>query len=320
MTHSSDLQAHTDAVTEYMAEFKRLSYVFPRYTNLDAAFNRVLGEVVSSRVAGFHGEGRWLGLTGGTRSGKTHDLKQLLRAFSDNPSKLDGGIERKCLRISLRATTSWKHLGSAILKGAGYFSDLDHRSADLIWRRAETQLQREGIFVIHLDEAQHLFNEKKRDQIETILIGLKDLMKRIDWPILLVLSGVPSLLDYLNRLDELVALMEPVSYVDVSYDEDSLNEADAVVCAFAEVAELDVSSLRNEDVFNRMIHASARRWGRFIELVIQSMAQAKASGKSELSIRDLANTFQRWTGAVDGGNVFLVENPYRIQVDKLHQT
>lgn len=56
-----------------------------------------------------------------------------------------------------------------------------------------------------------------------------------------------------------------------------------------------------------VFHASARRWGRFIELVIQSMAQAKASGKTELSNSDLADTFRRWTGAVDGGNVFLVE-------------
>lgn len=259
-------------------------------------------------------------LTAGTRSGKTHDLKELLKGLSENSSKLGGGFERKYLRISLRATTSWRHLGPAILKGAGYFSDLDHRSADLIWRRAESQLQREGIFAIHLDEAQHLFNEKKRDQIETILIGLKDFMKRTDWPVLLVLSGVPALLDYLNRLDKLVALMEPLSYEDVSYDEESLDEADAVLCAFAKVAELDVSTLRTEDVFNRMIHASSRRWGRFIELVIQSMAHAKASGKTNLNIGDLADTFRRSTGAAKGGNVFLIENPYRIQVDKLYQS
>ena len=145
-------------------------------------------------------------------------------------------------------------------------------------------------------------------------------MKRTDWPVLLVLSGVPSLLDHLNGLDELVALMEPIRYEDVSYDDESLNEADAVLCAFANAAELDVSTLRTEDVFNRMIHASSRRWGRFIELVIQSMAHARASGKNDLTIDDLADTFRRWTGAAKGGNVFLIENPYRIQVDKLYQS
>lgn len=121
-------------------------------------------------------------------------------------------------------------------------------------------------------------------------------------------------------LDELVALIEPLSYEDVSYDAESLDEADAVLCAFAKVAELDVSALRTEDVFNRMIHTSSRRWGRFIELVIQSMAHAKASGKTDLTIDDLADTFRRWTGTAKGGNVFLVENPYRVQVNKLYQS
>lgn len=49
-------------------------------------------------------------------------------------------------------------------------------------------------------------------------------------------------------LDELVALIEPLSYEDVSYDAESLDEADAVLCAFAKVAELDVSALRTEYV------------------------------------------------------------------------
>jgi len=50
------------------------------------------------------------------------------------------------------------------------------------------------------------------------------------------------------------------------------------------------------------------------------MAHAKASGKTDLSIDDLADTFHRWSGAAKGGNVFLIENPYRIQVDKLYQS
>jgi len=134
----------------------------------------------------------------------------------------------------------------------------------------------------------------------------------------LVLSGVPSLLEFLNTSDELVALLEPVSYGDIDYNTESLEEVDAILCAFSEVAEIDVSSLRNEDIYNRMIHASARRWGRYIELVIQSLAFAKATGKSELTVNDLADTFRRWTGAAEGANVFLMENPYRIQAHKLY--
>ena len=189
-----DPKSHAAAVTAYLTQFKKHSYLLPRYARLETGFNSVLAQFVSSRLADVHFEGRGLVLTAGTRSGKTHDLKQLLQEFSDDPSDLGAGFERKSVRISLRATTSWKHLGSALLKASGYFSDLDHRSADLIWRRAESQLQRKGVFVIHIDEAQHLFYEKKPLQIQTILGGLKDLMKRPDWPVLLILSGVPTAL------------------------------------------------------------------------------------------------------------------------------
>ncbi|WP_417812452.1 ATP-binding protein [Thalassospira alkalitolerans] len=313
-----DPKTHTEAFTAYLSQFKKHNYVLPRYTGLETGFNSVLAQFVSSRMAEVHFEGRGLVLTAGTRSGKTHDLKELLNSFSDDPSELGGGLERKSVHVSLRATTSWKHLGSALLKATGYFSDLDHRSADLIWRRTESQLMRNGVSVIHIDEAQHLFYEKKSEQIKTILAGLKDLMKRPDWPVLLILSGVPTLLEFLNASDELVALLEPISYGDIAYNSESLEEVDAILCAFAEVAEIDVSTLRNEEVYNRMIHATARRWGRLIELVIHSLAYAKASSKVELSNADLADTFRRWTGAADGANVFLVENPYRIKAHMLY--
>jgi hypothetical protein len=103
--------------------------------------------------------------------------------------------------------------------------------------------------------------------------------------------------------------LEPVSYSDIPYNQESLEEADGILCSYAAAAKLDVSNLRKEDTYNRMIHGSGRRWGRLIEMVIHSMAHAKASGKTELSVADLADTFRRWTGASDAGNVMLIENP-----------
>ncbi|MCC5960483.1 MAG: AAA family ATPase [Rhodobacteraceae bacterium] len=280
----------------------------------------MLAQFVSSRLADTHFEGRGLVLTAGTRSGKSHDIKHLLKGFAENPSALPGGLERKYARISLRTTTAWKHLGSALLKASGYFSDLDHRSSDMIWRRTEDQLKRKGIFIVHIDESQHTMHDKSPKEIKTILDGLKDLMKRPEWPILLILSGIPTLLQHLNESDELIALLEPISYSDIAYNQQNLEEADGIMCSYGAAAKLDVSGARDEDTYNRMIHGTARRWGRFIEMVIQSMAHAKAAGKTDLSRTDLAETFGRWTGACDSANVMLIENPYRIDPHKLFQS
>lgn len=64
---------------------------------------------------------------------------------------------------------------------------------------------------------------------------------------------------------ELVALLD---HDDIGYDDKKLEDADAILCAFAEVTKLDVTSLRDEDICQRTIHGSARRWGCFIEMVL----------------------------------------------------
>ena len=73
--------------------------------------------------------------------------------------------------------------------------------------------------------------------------------------------------------------------------------------------------------FNRLIHASARRWGRLIELIIHALANVcvEHPDRKELLITDFAKVFQRWTGVSDAANVFIVENPYRIATGILYE-
>ena len=152
----------------------------------------------------------------------------------------------------------------------GYPSDLAHRSSNQIWTRAEGLMQRKGIFVVWLDEFQHLAHGKKFSDMRTILDSLKDLMKRADWPVLPIVSGVHQLADLLNLSPELVALMEPAKFDDIAYADVSLEEVDSIVVQYADLAEMDASAIRDEETYRRMIHATGRRWGRLIELVIQT--------------------------------------------------
>jgi Cdc6-like AAA superfamily ATPase len=302
-----------------MTELKSRHYVLPRYIGLEKAFESVLTQFISAHLAGLHHEGRGLILTGGTRAGKSHDIKYLLRAFAEAVDPLQGGFERKYVRVSLRATASWKHLGSALLKALNYPADLDHRSADMVWRRVEGLLKKGNVFVVHIDEFQHLLMEKSPKEINTILNGLKDLMKRPDWPVFPIISGVPELLDFVNTNDQLTALLEPVTFSDIPYSEASLNEIDKIVYEFSEIAGLDASEVRNEDVYNRMIHASVRRWGRLFELIIHTLAHTSASGRTQVKVNDFAETFHRWTGVPPGANVFLIGNPDRVPTNELYR-
>lgn len=83
----------------------------------------------------------------------------------------------------------------AFLEAMEFSFSLDHRRTDTIWSRAESQLRRDKYLILNIDEAQHLFVDKKANENEVILNGLKDLMKRPGWPVLPIYSGVSELLD-----------------------------------------------------------------------------------------------------------------------------
>jgi hypothetical protein len=299
--------------------FKSQHYELPRCIDLHAALQRVEDQFIASFRGGKNHDARGVILTGGTRAGKTHDLKMTLREFAANPNPLGDGFERNFVRVSLRSSIGWKQLGSALLTELGYPTDLDHRSSDLIWRRVEGLLERQKRLVVQIDECQHLMSGKSTKELLPVLDGLKDMMKRSAWPVILIISGVPTLKDFVNQHAELVTMLQPVTYQDIAYSKTNRDEIDGIVVNFSDLVKIDPSKVRSEDVYDRMIHASVRRWGRLIELVTQTLATVASSGRTQLEIKDFAVTFQQWTGAVPSANVFLIGNPYAVQTDALYR-
>lgn len=117
MKHDISPDVQSPTILSAMTALKSRHFILPRSHDLEKVFENVLAQFISSHLAGLHHEGRGLILTGGTRAGKSHDIKYLVRAFAENVDSLEGGFQRKYLRASLRTTTSWKHLGAAFLKG-----------------------------------------------------------------------------------------------------------------------------------------------------------------------------------------------------------
>lgn len=303
----NDIESHLKPSVAVLQKLKSRYYEFPRYALLENAYERVLDQFLAAYLAGQHVEGRGLIVTGGTRTGKSHDIKHLLRDFAASDVPLAGDFQRNYLRVSLRAKADWRGLGLAFLEALEYPFRLDHRSTATIWARAESQLLRHKCLVLNIDEAQHLFTDKRAGEIEVILNGLKDLMKRPGWPVLPIYSGVPELLDHVNANDQLTSLLEPITYPDIAYSAGSLKEVDTILVTFSEVVGLDPADVRNSDVYNRLIHASARRWGRLVELIIHALAAIciEHPDRKVVLIGDLALIFQRWTGVSDAANVFL---------------
>ncbi len=73
---------------------------------------------------------------------------------------------------------------------------------------------------------------------------------------------------------------------------------------FSDLVKIASNKIRNDEIYDRMIDASVRRWGRLIELVTLTLATVASSGRAQLEISDFVLTFQQWTGAVPSTDVF----------------
>ena len=72
----------------------------------------------------------------------------------------------------------------------------------------------------------------------------------------------------------------------------------------SDLVKIASNKIPNDEIYDRMIHASVRRWGRLIELVTRTLATVASSGRAQLEISDFVLTFQQWTGAVPSTDVF----------------
>lgn len=100
---------------------------------------------------------------------------------------------------------------------------------------------------------------------ETIKVinSIKTSMKHRDWSIVIVLSGIPELLDKVNldpQFRNLITLyylhpLDPLA-------KDGLDEIDAVLCGFSKATDIGIDAVRNEDVFMRICYVHGNMYDR----------------------------------------------------------
>lgn len=134
-------------------------------------------------------------------------LPALIRLKQNRPS-LESGIETKFVQIALDGETMWKALGIQVLNEIVYEMSAK-RTEHEIWARLRIQLQGQGIWLLHIDECQRLFQTLGEKETRKVISAQKTLMKHRQWSVISILSGIPELLDKVN-------LDPPVSKSDVA--------------------------------------------------------------------------------------------------------
>ncbi|WP_416355912.1 AAA family ATPase [Aureimonas phyllosphaerae] len=264
------------------------------------------GETKGMPAVGRLGEGRVLGVIGPSGSGKTRSLH---RCFSNMPEfegylNADGGSV--LVSIVAPSPCTLKLLGQTLLRKLGYDSTRDIKE-NVVWSMVRQILPIRGVKFIHIDELQHLLTNKSETDIQKVRDTLKGMLQAPEWPVWLVLSGLPEIADVIERDRQirrrcLFLRFEPLTLA---------NDRDEVLGIFRQYANrggVRVRRMPGDDFFLRLLHASGGAAGTTIELVQDAVLEAARAGDEEVGSDHFASVYARRSGCGDQGNVFLVDD------------
>ncbi|MEL6692735.1 MAG: ATP-binding protein [Pseudomonadota bacterium] len=259
--------------------------VFPlkRAVRLKTEFARVFSHHLGSMESGARFETESILVTGQSGSGKTKEIRELLKRFNGSDIALPSGQPARFAECILTGTQGWKDLGRNTIRAIGFPL---HEKARLtqaeIWERVVDEAKLAGIVGIHYDEAQHIFRKKNDTDRLAILDSFKTLMKSHDWPLILIFSGVPELSGYLRQEPQLYRLINRIEFEDISLPDD-FETVHEIVGSYAMKSELQVEDgILTEDFYHRLVAPGAFRWGLTIKLTIGAIGAAKVEGSGML--------------------------------------
>lgn len=290
-------------------------FEMPRAGKLDEQIEELADDFDAGKLTGERFEGAGIVVIGESASGKSKEIDEALKRLKTKMPKMECGLENRILQEALVGETTWKALGLQLLEKLGYplaASRTEHE----IWSRVRSQLKGQGIWLVHIDECQHMFETLGETETKKVINSLKTFMKHRDWPVALILSGIPKLLDKVNLDPQFRNLMTPFTLAPLDRNSDDLYEIDTVVYSLGEALGIDVDALRDTDVYQRISFGHEDLYGkifRFIFYVFKTLPEDETT----LTIDHLAEAYEKKTWCTPAHNVFIRDDYMECNVKEL---
>ena len=253
-------------------------------------------------------EARAIAVIGAPGSGKSKLVTRVLDQHPDLTSPKQGDEMIDYISILVPTSETMKGLGSILLEKVGYGSERKGTSTSDTWRQVYTLLKNRNTHYIHLDEAQHLIASPNKNVREGVVDRLKTLLNNDTWPVGLILSGTPKVLEMLNSDPQLGRRIDVVKLPAISWASHA-KEVRALIYVYAEKAGVSVcEDLDIDDLVPRLIHAGANEFGNSIFMLVLALEDALLSGATVLSKDHFAEVFRRKADCVPALNIFIARD------------
>ncbi|MGR9148084.1 AAA family ATPase [Rhizobium leguminosarum] len=270
---------------------------------LDAAM-----EYIVQNVEDFH-EGaasprRGLFVTGPAGTGKTTSLKHAFAKVPEFQPRVGeyGELIRPLISLKLPKKCAGRDMVASVLTAMGLPAEGSEKDmTDFLM----LQFKQRQVIVLHLDELQHTVRSNTRAAFEAVQDLLKIMMDISDWPLHLVLSGMPRI-EKMRADDQIRRRSDVIPLHPMECPDDAEWIAKLMVDVAVKGCGLKLSAdVQTDEFHDRLCRATNGAWGTLIELIQAASFRALSRSKSELTIKHFAQEYEKANGSARDENMFL---------------
>lgn len=257
-------------------------------------------------------EGAMLCVVGESSAGKSTTIEKTFDGYPEFQGH--HAIENGANLLSIRAPASCTplRLATTLLDSLGYpvrGRVEEHRQ----WEEVHRRLQERGVRVLHVDEMQHTSHVANVKEVLRLGASLKGLLVHPRWPVLLVVSGVPKLAEFVRAYPELDRRTTYCRIPDLTLGE--ADEFTRITRRICERVGLRLNVHGCLEFGERLIVAANHQFGGVVEWTIDAIEvallrlhDAEPSAAHAVDVMDFAAAYSRRRDCDRGDNVFLVPN------------
>ncbi len=303
----------SDEIDVQIARLRDMFVSHQVFHDLKLVFDRHLRQRRAAIRLGSRSEARGIALIGASGSGKSTAADRLFDNHTDLILPMAGQDVAEVIRLLVPSPATLKNVGTTILSGLGYPLARD-KSVGIIWTQVRQFLRMRRTLFVHLDEAQDLYTSKGVKTRNDVVNTLKSLMNDKDWPVGLVLSGTPDLIEMINSDVQLKRRIDVVHLGAVSW----ISHEPEITEIFGEFVVksglIPSIELQQREFLKRLVHAGGNEFGLFIEMCLSGIEEALYDGDTQLRLAHFAEAFRRKSGCIPAFNPFLAQDYLSIDV------
>ena len=305
-----------EEVSHIVADLSNRFVSHSGYCELERKFNRLLWKRRADIATGRNPEARGLIVTGNSGSGKTTAVDRLITRHPQLNLGNDGSEVLEALSVRVPSPASLKFVGEKTLNGFGVSTERN-RTSNWFWDKIQFHAKSRGTLFVHYDEAQDFISNSKGTEIKPVMKTLKSFMQNKQWPVGLVLSGLPWLKELMNLDPQLWRRFKPIHFPSISYATHA-PEIMSILVSYTKVVGLELGDgINNRAFLRRLIHAASNEFGITVELIVEAIEEALLNADDAITIQHFADMYQTRVGCVQALNPFVADDFKSIDAGKL---